>query len=309
MDEQPTSSTPPSGSPAPVASTAAPASGVLQVVATPIGNLDDLSLRAARTLREADLVLAEDTRRTGKLLAHVEATAPQRSLHEHNERERIPEVLDLLHAGQRVVLVSDAGTPAVSDPGYRLLAACAEAGVRIEPIPGPSAVLAALVASGLPTDRVVFDGFLPRRGSARRQRLASIAQEPRTVVLFAAPHRTAEDLHDLAQACGPDRRAVWCRELTKLHEEVRRGSLAELAEAAGLERLRGEVTLVVAGAVGSSDAATPPDVADLVARVDALVAEGTRMKDAAAQVAAATDTSTRALYQAVLDARSAARER
>jgi 16S rRNA (cytidine1402-2'-O)-methyltransferase len=276
--------------------------GTLQVVATPIGNLEDLSLRAARTLREADLVLAEDTRRTGRLLAHVDSQVPQRSLHEYNERERIPEILALLDEGQRIVLVSDAGTPGVSDPGYRLLAACAGAGVRIEPIPGPSAVLAALVVSGLPTDRVSFDGFLPRKGAARRERLAELATDRRTAVLFAAPHRVAADLRDLAAACGPDRPAVICRELTKMHEEVRRGSLAELAEQAA-DGVRGEVTLVVAGAEPSD--AGDVTVEEQVDRVGALVAGGTRTKDAVAEVAEATGASKRELYQAVLDARAA----
>lgn len=282
--------------------TPSPADGVLRVVATPIGNLEDLSLRAARVLREADLVLAEDTRRTGKLLAHVEATAPQRSLHEHNERDRIPEVLALLAEGASVVLVSDAGTPAVSDPGYRLLAACAAADVRIEPIPGPSAVLAALVASGLPTDRVAFDGFLPRRGGARTARLASLAVEPRTVVLFAAPHRVAEDLADLADACGAERAAVWCRELTKRHEEIRRGTLGALATAGAEARLRGEVTLVIAGA--EPDAVAAPGTAELVAQVEAQVAGGARLKDAAGELAETYGLSRRELYQAVLDARA-----
>lgn len=276
-------------------------SGTLQVVATPIGNLEDLSPRAARVLREADLVLAEDTRRTGRLLAHVHSEVHQRSLHEHNERDRIEEILALLRAGQRIVLVSDAGTPGVSDPGYRLLAACTAAGIRIEPIPGPSAVLAALVVSGLPTDRVTFDGFLPRKGAARRERLAELALEQRTAVLFAAPHRVAADLRDLAEACGTDRRAVICRELTKLHEEVLHGTLATLAEQAAAG-LRGEVTLVVAGAEPAH--ADAPTVAEQVDRVGALVSAGARTKQAVAEVAGATGASKRELYQAVLDARA-----
>lgn len=276
-------------------------SGVLQVVATPIGNLDDLSVRAAGVLREADLVLAEDTRRTGRLLAHVGASTPQRSLHEHNEVHRIPEVLERLRAGERIVLVSDAGTPTVSDPGYRLLAAVAEAGLRIEPIPGASAVLAALVASGLPTDRVVFDGFLPRKGAARRQRLGEIAQEPRTTVLFVPPHRAQADLEDLATACGLQRPAVLCRELTKLHEDVWRGGLGELAERAA-DGVRGEVTLVIAGA--PVEEAPSRSIADQVTEVQALIAAGAGTKAAVAEVAATTGASRRTLYQAVLDARS-----
>jgi 16S rRNA (cytidine1402-2'-O)-methyltransferase len=175
----------------------------LVVVATPIGNLGDLSPRAAEALRTVDLVLAEDTRRTGRLLQHIGSDVPQRSLHEHNERERIDEVLGRIADGERLALVSDAGTPGVSDPGFRLLAACADAGLRIEAIPGPSAALAALVVSGLPTDRVAFEGFLPRKGAARRDRLAELAAERRTMVLFVSPHRVADDLADLADACGP----------------------------------------------------------------------------------------------------------
>lgn len=277
--------------------------GTLQVVATPIGNLEDLTPRAARVLREADLVLAEDTRRTGKLLAHIDSHAPQRSLHEHNEQHRLDEVLELLGEGANVALVSDAGTPAVSDPGYRLLAACADAGVRIEPIPGPSAVLAALVTSGLPTDRVAFDGFLPRKGALRRQRLDEIAAETRTVVLFVSPHRAAADLRDLATVCGSDRPAVLARELTKLHEEIRRGTLGTLQEAVEQVRPRGELTLVIAGAVTA--APVELDVSEAADQVLALVAAGTRKKDAIAEVARAGGLPKRDVYDAVVAAEAA----
>lgn len=275
--------------------------GTLLVVATPIGNLGDLSERAAETLRSVDLVLAEDTRRTGRLLAHIGSEVPQRSLHEHNERGRTVEVLEQLSAGARIALVSDAGTPAVSDPGYRLLAACAEAGVRIEPIPGASALLAALVASGLPTDRVAFDGFLPRKGVSRTQRLAELGTEPRTMVLFLSPHRVAADLRDLAAACGEDRPAALCRELTKRHEEIRRGGLAELAASAA-DGERGELTLVIRGA--PAPVAEDLDADELVRRVRALVATGATKKAAIVEVAAATTTPRREVYQAVVDAGS-----
>jgi 16S rRNA (cytidine1402-2'-O)-methyltransferase len=273
--------------------------GTLLVVATPIGNLGDLSERAAETLRTVDLVLAEDTRHTGRLLAHVGSEVPQRSLHDHNERDRIAEVLDRLAAGERIALVSDAGTPTVSDPGYRLLAACVDAGVRIEPIPGASALLAALVASGLPTDRVAFDGFLPRKGAARASRLAELGAERRTFVLFVAPHRAATDLQDLATACGEARPAALCRELTKRFEEIRRGGLAELA-ASAKDGVRGELTLVVAGAPDAEPEVVTAD--DLVARVRELVATGLTKKSAIADVAAATGTPRREVYQAVVDA-------
>jgi 16S rRNA (cytidine1402-2'-O)-methyltransferase len=273
----------------------------LVVVATPIGNLGDLSPRAAETLRSVDLVLAEDTRRTGRLLQHVGSDVPQRSLHEHNERERISEVLARIDAGERLALVSDAGTPAVSDPGYRLLAACAEAGVRIEVIPGPSAAVTALVASGLPTDRVAFEGFLPRKGGARRDRLAELATEPRTIVLFVSPHRVADDLGDLASALGEHRPAALTRELTKLHEEVRRAPLGELRNGVA-DGVRGEVTVVIAGAPIETAGDLSDD--DLVERVRDLVATGVAKKVAIAEVASAAGVQKRRVYQAVLDAGS-----
>ncbi len=274
-------------------------SGSLVVVATPIGNLGDLSPRAAEALRTADVVLAEDTRRTGRLLAHVGSRAPQRSLHEHNERERLAEVLALLADGATVALVSDAGTPTVSDPGFRLLSAAADAGVRIEPVPGPSAALAALVVSGLPTDRVAFEGFLPRKGSARASRLDELASEPRTMVVFVAPHRVVADLDDLAVALGRDRPAVLCRELTKLHEEVRRGTLRELAEGVA-GGVKGELTLVVAGV--QSVEREPPALEVLVAEVARLVEGGSSRRDAITEVARTAGLPKRTLYQAVVDA-------
>ncbi len=273
--------------------------GRLLVVATPIGNLGDLSPRAAEVLRTVDLVLAEDTRRTGTLLEHVGSRVRQRSLHEHNERERIDEVLELLAEGRDVALVSDAGTPVVSDPGYRLIAAAGDAGVRVEPLPGPSAVLAALAVSGLPSDRVVFEGFLPRKGRTRTERLAELAREPRTIVLFISPHRAGADLADLAEALGGDRRAIVARELTKLHEEVLRGGLGDLAHQAAEVGLRGEVTAVVAGAPSEATPVSPPELA---ARVRELIAAGSSKKAAIAEVAEAAKVPKREVYQAVLDA-------
>jgi len=271
-------------------------SGTLSVVATPIGNLGDLSARAAEVLRTADLVLSEDTRRTGRLLAHIGSDVPQRSLHEHNERGRVEEVIARISSGEHIALVTDAGTPLVSDPGHVLVRACAEAGLTVVPVPGASALLAALVVSGLPSDRVVFDGFLPRRGRARQERLAALASEPRTCVLFVAPHRAGEDLADLAEACGDDRPAVLCRELTKLHEEVRRGSLGSLRDGiAGSER--GEITLVVAGAE-PPPAPDGPDEED-VAAVRRLVEEGASTRDAVDAVAAGRGLVRRELYALV----------
>lgn len=274
--------------------------GRLLVVATPIGNLDDLAPRAATAMRDADLVVAEDTRRTGRLLAHVGADTPQWSLHEHNERDRADVVVARLLEGQQVVLVSDAGTPAVSDPGYRLVRACVEAGVEVVAVPGPSAVLHALVTAALPTDRFAFDGFLPRTGVTRRQRLAEVAAERRTVVLFLSPHRAAADLADLAAACGEDRPAALARELTKLHEETMRASLGELAEQVQREGVRGELTLVIGGAPAPEVDVASLDPADLAAMVAALEADGTSRKDAIRTVATDLGLPKRDVYDAVV---------
>ena len=273
--------------------------GTLVVVATPIGNLGDLSPRAAETLCSVDLVLAEDTRRTGRLLRYAGSAVPQRSLHEHNEAERIAEVLSRLAAGERIALVSDAGTPTISDPGHRLVAACADAGMRVEVVPGPSAALAAVAVSGLASDRVAFEGFLPRRGTARRERLAALAVERRTMVVFVSPHRAGADLAELAEALGGGRRAVLARELTKLHEELRRGTLEELA-AGAQEATKGELTLVVEGAPEPEPEPVGDD--ELVDRVRELVATGLGKKEAVARVAAATGRPKREVYQAVVDA-------
>ncbi len=279
--------------------------GRLLVVATPIGNLGDLSPRAATTLREADLVLAEDTRHTGRLLAHVGADTPQWSLHEHNERDRIAAVVERLRDGAVVALVSDAGTPAVSDPGYRLVAACVEAGIEVQAVPGASAVLHALVTSGLPTDRFAFDGFLPRSGAARRDRLAEVAAERRTTVLFVSPHRVAADLRDLAAACGEDRPAALGRELTKLHEETRRGTLGELAAAVADDGVRGELTLVVGGAPAPDVDVADLGSADLAAMVKALEADGTPRKQAIGAVARDLGLPKREVYAAVVEHKDA----
>ena len=280
-----------------------PAVGTLLVVATPIGNLDDLSPRAAAALRDADLVVAEDTRHTGRLLAHVGAQTPQWSLHEHNERDRADAVVQRLVEGQTVVLVSDAGTPGVSDPGYRLVTTCAAADVPVVAVPGPSAVLHALVTSALPTDRFAFDGFLPRSGSSRRERLVEVAAERRTVVLFVSPHRAAADLADLAEACGRDRPAALARELTKLHEQTLRGRLGELADHVAAHGVRGEVTLVIDGAPPQELDAAALSPAQLADMVFALEADGTSRKEAIAAVARDLRLRKREVYAAVVDHR------
>jgi len=199
--------------------------GTLFLVATPIGNMEDLTFRALRVLREADLIAAEDTRHTSKLLNHYDVRTPTTSLHDHNESARIPGLLARLAAGERVALVSDAGTPSVSDPGFRLVRAAIDAGIRVEAVPGPSAVLAALACSGLPTDAFVFVGFPPPKARAREAWYEALREESRTIVFFEAPHRLADMLAALTEAMGPHRRAAVCRELTKTYEEVRRGHL------------------------------------------------------------------------------------
>jgi 16S rRNA (cytidine1402-2'-O)-methyltransferase len=261
--------------------------------------MGDLGERARRVLGEVELVAAEDTRRAGLLLQRIGAHARFLSFFDANERERVPQVVAALEAGRDVALISDAGMPGVSDPGYRLVAACAAAGVPVEVVPGPSAVLAALVASGLPTDRFAFEGFLPRSGKARRERLAEIAADPRTVVLFESPRRTAGTLADLLEACG-DRGAAVCRELTKVHQEVLRGSLSELAAAVGGRDLKGEVTLVVEGA-----AAQPAvDVDGAVALARSLAAGGMRKREAAKEAAAGTGVPVRQIYDALVSGES-----
>ena len=233
--------------------------GRLDVIATPIGNIGDLSPRARACLGVATLVLAEDTRRTATLLAACGISRPLLSLHDHNEASRVDALLERLRRGEVLALVSDAGTPLLSDPGFILVRAVAAAGFEVRSIAGPSAVTAALAVAGLPTDRFVFEGFLPARPGERNAALARLAQEPRTLVLFEAPHRIAATLQQLADSFGAARNAVLARELTKVHESIYRGTLAELAALAGTDAdlARGEITLVIAGspAAGEGDAA------------------------------------------------------
>jgi 16S rRNA (cytidine1402-2'-O)-methyltransferase len=274
--------------------------GTLVLCSTPIGNVDDAPPRLAHVLAAADVVAAEDTRRLRRLTSHLGVRpAAVVSLFEGNERARTSDLLARLTAGATVALVTDAGTPTVSDPGYRLVAAAAEAGVRVTVVPGPSAVTAALAVAGLPTDRWCMEGFLPRRAGERRSRLAELATERRTLVLLEAPHRLPAMLADLAAGFGADRPAVVCRELTKTYEEVRRGTLAELADwAAG--GVRGECTVVVAGATAS----TPVVERDLAALVAIEVAAGLTRKEAITAVARTTGAPRRAVYDAVVAAKA-----
>lgn len=277
----------------------ADAPGVLVLAGTPIGDVEDASPRLRRLLAEADVIAAEDTRRLTGLLQRlgIATTARVVSYFEGNEAARTPQLIAEVHAGATVLLITDAGMPSVSDPGYRLVAAAVAEGLPVTAAPGPSAVLTALAVSGLPVDRFCFEGFLPRKAGERGRRLAALAGEERTMVFFEAPHRLAAFLSDAAAALGADRPAAVCRELTKTYEEVRRGGLGELALWAA-DHARGEITVVIAGA-----AAVEPDPADLVGDVEALVAEGQRLKPAVAEVAQRSGVPRNALYAAVLDAR------
>ena len=278
-----------------------PGPGLLVLAATPIGNPEDAPPRLASELGAADVVAAEDTRRLRRLCRElgVEPAGRVVSYFEANEVTRTLELVERLLAGDRVLLCTDAGMPSVSDPGYRLVRAAVNAGVRVTAVPGPSAVLTALAVSGLPVDRFCFEGFLPRKPGERAARLRSLAGEPRTSVFFEAPHRLAASLAALAGAFGPDRPAAVCRELTKTYEEVRRGSLAELAAWAG-DGVRGEITVVVGGAPTPSAATDPGELAHLVA---VRVASGEARKEAIAAVARGAGRPKREVFDAVVAAK------
>jgi 16S rRNA (cytidine1402-2'-O)-methyltransferase len=269
------------------------AAGRLVLVGTPIGNLGDLSPRAVDALRDADLVVCEDTRHTGRLLQAAGVTARKLlAAHDHNEAAQIGTVLERMRAGETVAIVSDAGMPGISDPGERMVRAAADAGIEVVVVPGPSAAVAALVLSGLATGRFVFEGFLPRTGSARTERLALLADERRTIVLYEAPHRVARTLADLAGAFGGDRQVALARELTKLHEEVWRGTLEDAVAHVADVAPRGEHVLVVDGA----PPAQPASDADLSSALARLLADGVSTRDAVAEVASAFDVPKRRVY-------------
>lgn len=271
--------------------------GTLYVVGTPIGNLEDMTFRAVRILQTVDLIAAEDTRHTGKLLQHFQITTPQISYHEHNRTERLPELLRQLGAGKAIALVTDAGMPGISDPGYELVKACIEAGLQVIPIPGATAVITALSAAGLPTDRFAFEGFLPAKGQDRQTRLEVLPAETRTLILYESPYRLRDTLQDLADGLGKERSIVLARELTKLHEEFWRGTLEEaIAHYREIEP-KGEFTLVVAGAsvempILSEDA--------LKAELEKMMAQGVSRSQASRQLAQLTKLPRRQLYQLAL---------
>ncbi len=275
-------------------------SGRLLIGATPLGQPSDASARLVKALASADVIAAEDTRRIRTLAQALDVKPVGKvvSLYDQNEATRVPGLVAEIAAGATVLLVSDAGMPLINDPGYRLVAACIDSGLTISCLPGPSAVTTALAVSGLPSDRFCFEGFAPRKHSARMTWLAALASEQRTCVFFESPRRLADTLRDAVDALGPDREVVVCRELTKTHEEIVRGSLSELADWSN-DGVLGEITVVLAGATPKADVQT------LVGQVDALVESGMRVKDACAQVIATNpgSPSRRELYDAVLRAR------
>jgi 16S rRNA (cytidine1402-2'-O)-methyltransferase len=275
-----------------------PSSGVLVLAATPIGRISDAPPRLAEELAAADVVAAEDTRRLKRLTSELGVTVSGRvvSYFEGNESARTPALLESLLNGDRVLLVTDAGMPSVSDPGYRLVAAAVEHDITVTAVPGPSAVLTALAVSGLPVDRFCFEGFLPRKAGERLRRLGGLVAEERTMVFFEAPHRTEAALAAMAETLGGDRPAAVCRELTKTHEEVRRGPLAELVAWAA-DGVRGEVTIVVQGASPTATVANDPD--SLRAAVGDLEAGGTPRKEAIAEVARLAGVPKREVYNLV----------
>ena len=271
--------------------------GTLYIVGTPIGNLEDMTVRAVRILQTVDLIAAEDTRHTGKLLHHFQIKTPQISYHEHNLTARTSELLSKLQQGRSIALVSDAGMPGISDPGYELVKACADEAITVVPIPGASAVITALSASGLPSDRFIFEGFLPAKSQARRTHLESLRSESRTIVFYESPHRLRATLQELADILGGDRLITLARELTKLHEEFWRGTVADAIELYLKREPQGEYTIVVAGAelvqVVLSETA-------LKSELQSLLDQGLSRSDASRQLAQQTSLPRRQIYQLAL---------
>jgi len=274
--------------------------GILYVVATPIGNPDDITLRALEVLRDVDLIACEDTRRAGTMLAAHQIKRPLISHFEHNEGRRVPELIDRMRAGERVALVTDAGTPAISDPGYRLVRAAHDAGIRVTAVPGASAAIAALSISGIASNRFTFEGFLPPRDAARRNALEALSSEPRTMIFYEAARRLADTLADMAHAFGEDRAAAVVREITKTYEETIRGSLAELADRFRRTDALGEIVMIVEGAPEKHAGASP---SSLNLTVDDLIEAGLSLKQATALIAKLTGASRRELYQEALKRR------
>ena len=274
-----------------------PKPGTLYIVATPIGNLEDMTFRAVRILQAVDMIAAEDTRHTGRLLQHFQVKTPQISYHEHNSNSRIPELLEQLQYGKAIALVSDAGMPGISDPGYELIKACIDDGITVVPIPGASAVITALSAAGLPTDRFIFDGFLPAKSQQRKQYLESLQSESRTLVFYESPHRLRDTLADLGAVLGSDRSIVIARELTKLYEEFWRGTIEDAIAHYQEKEPQGEYTLLVAGNPPSKPQLTETE---LKAELLQIMQQGISRSQASRQLAKDTSLSRRYLYQLAL---------
>jgi 16S rRNA (cytidine1402-2'-O)-methyltransferase len=269
----------------------------LYVVGTPIGNLEDMTFRGVRILQAVDLIAAEDTRHTGKLLQHFQIKTPQVSYHEHNRNSRIPELLKQLDEGKAIAVVTDAGMPGISDPGYELVKACIDAGITVVPIPTASAAITALSAAGLPTDRFVFEGFLPAKAQARREHLESLITESRTLIFYESPHRLRETLQDLADIFGGDRQIVLARELTKLYEEFWRGTLEQAVVFCRDREPQGEYTLVVAGKPPTQQQFSE---AELRVELTKLITQGMSRSQASRELAKFTSLPRRQLYQLAL---------
>ncbi len=277
---------------------AEPQPGTLYIVGTPIGNLEDITYRAVRILQSVDLIAAEDTRHTGRLLQHFQISAPQISYHDHNRNSRTPEILEHLASQKAIALVTDAGMPGISDPGYELVKACIDAGIPVVPIPGVTAVTTAISACGLPSERFIFEGFLPAKGQERRNRLESFQTEIRTIILYESPHRLQQTLKDLAEALGIKRQIVLARELTKLHEEFWRGTLENAIAHCQNREPQGEYTLVVAG----TPLALPHlSESELKAQLLKIMQEGVSKSQASRQLAKVTAHSRSELYQLALE--------
>ncbi|MBW4663685.1 MAG: 16S rRNA (cytidine(1402)-2'-O)-methyltransferase [Chroococcus sp. CMT-3BRIN-NPC107] len=274
-----------------------PQPGTLYIVGTPIGNLEDITYRAVRVLQNVDLIAAEDTRHTGKLLHHFQVKAPQISYHDHNRHSRHPEILAHLSAGKAIALVTDAGMPGISDPGYELVIACIEANIPVVPIPGVSAVTTAISAAGLPTDRFVFEGFLPVKGQERISRLESLVSEARTIIIYESPHRLQQTLKDLAKVLGLERKIVLARELTKLYEEFWRGSLEGAITQLKNREPQGEYTLAVAG---TPTALPYLSALEIESELKTIMQGGVSRSQASRQLANITSHSRRELYQIAL---------
>ncbi|MFO5491261.1 MAG: 16S rRNA (cytidine(1402)-2'-O)-methyltransferase [Cuspidothrix sp.] len=274
-----------------------PKPGTLYIVATPIGNLEDMTFRAVRILQAVDMIAAEDTRHTGRLLQHFQVKTPQISYHEHNSNSRIPELLEYLQYGKAIALVSDAGMPGISDPGYELIKACIDEGITVVPIPGASAVITALSAAGLPTDKFIFDGFLPSKRQQRKEYLESLQSESRTLVFYESPHRFRYNLADLETVLGSDRSIVIARELTKLYEEFWRGTIGEAIADYQQREPQGEYTLLVAGTSSSQPQLTETELKTELLQI---MQDGISRSQASRQLAKDTGLSRRYLYQLAL---------